>query len=546
MVYGMPVSGLQMLRRQGAEMTDELPPPPRIVKPRNRKYKRLPVVVVSGGMCISEDAQLEPADKLTFDLHTRDSTLFVTLGAGDFVAGLNDIFSVSHPDSWQWRVTEQEKNIVKPGGFRVAARVTTVVHYFGFKGGNYHKVIDPVVMYGRKLDDVWPGDAPEATKLMLWGRSIRDFCDENCMEVRPTIGSMSAQFLTDRRFYPRARRKVPYLINERARPEQPANYYALGVTPSTREFTAWYLDQRRAHHYHARTTHLPDANDLHAHGRFVDLAEITFDRIEPDFCGLYCLHLQLPKNRERMLHWIRPEAPYDFVFSNELPLLLDMGYRVNGVIAAWGSHQQDTGLRRYACWADQQLDNYADAPWVKPLLLATYGTLATRPSWGETIFRLAKRGEPAQIHTGHKHLSGLQTRAPKRLEPKIANVIHRGMIEAATRADSIGLAHWLMQQRFRVLSIYADAVIVQDDDESTLPDLPEPWRLKTTLNHLQFINKQAFVSGEMTKIPGVNRELLKYSRAYRSVPFRKLWNPATGRPWNKKEMKKHGIKPRRI
>lgn len=525
---------------------DDLPPAPRVVRPRARKYKRLPIVVIAGGQCVTEDGVCSPADKLIFDLQRMPSTLFATVGAGDFVAALDVVFKITEAKSWQWRVTTQEKGIVRPGGERVAARVTTVVHYFGFKGGNYHKIIDPVVMYGRKLDDIWPGDDGTATRLMQWATAIRDFCDENQMEVRPTIGSISAQFLTDRRFYPHARRKVPHLINERARGELPGNHYALSPPPSTREFTAWYLDQHRAHHYHARTTPLPCANTLYAYGRFTDLGGVAFKETDADFTGLYCLKLKAPRHRDRLLHWIRRDQPYNFVFSNELPQLLDMGYRVKGVIAAWGSHERDKGIARYAAWAETQLDRFADPPWLKPLLLATYGTLATRPSWGETIFRLAKAGEDADVYTGHKRLSGTLVRAPKRLEPKIANVIHRGMIEAATRADSIGLAHWLQYKQFRVLSIYADAVIVQCDDDKTLPLLPDPWRLKQTLTHLQFVSKQAFMSGEMTKLPGVSRELLAYSPSHRAPPYRKLWNPATGRPWTPDDMKKYGIKPRRI
>jgi hypothetical protein len=499
--------------------------PQRIVKPRSRKYKRLPIIVVTPTHYIHEDGTIFNV----LDLPTMPSTLFVTVGAGDFIAELDERYRVSHPDSWQWHVTTQEKGIVRPGGVRVAARVTTVVKQFGFKNGNYHKVIDPVVMYGCKLDDIWPGDQPAPVRLMRWGQAVRDFCDENGMEVRPTIGSLGGQFLTDRRFYPNARRKVPRKINDRARENLPGNHYGLAVEPSPeREFNAWYVDQRRAHHYHAANTILPDADNLYAHGRFTDLDDIGTMPLEvtDDFYGLYCLHLQVPKRHHLMWHWIRPAAPYDFVFSNELPLLLDMGYRVNAVIAAWGSHSQDGGIKRYATWASQQLDDYGDAAWLKPLLLATYGTLATRPSWGEAVFRLAKRGQEATVYTGRRSLTGLQVRKPVRLEPGIANVIHRGMIEAAARAESIELARLFAAINFRVLAIYADAVIVQQpSDDRQLPPLPEPWRLKTTLTHLQFINKQAFMSGEMTKIPGVNREIRAYTqRSPGHAPRRRLWN----------------------
>lgn len=499
---------------------------PRAVKPRSRKYKRLPIIVVARGRWINENG--EPVPEYLPDM---PSTLFVTIGAGDFVSQLDEVYAAAYPDSWQWHVSTQEKGIVQPGGIRVAARVTTVVKQFGFKNGNYHRIIDPVVMYGKKLDDVWPGPGSLEARLMEWGQAIRDFCHENGMEVRPTIGSISGQFLTDRRFYANARRKVPRAINDRARENLPGNHYGLAVEPSPeREFTAWYVDQRRAHHYHAARTPLPDADNLYAHGRFTDLSlkGVSLGEIQDDFHGLYCVHMQVPENvHHRFWHWINPTAPYDFVFSNEIPLLLEMGYKINHVIAAWGSHDRDQGIARYANWADQQLDEHADAPWIKPLLLATYGTLATRPSWGEAVFRLAKRGQPATVYTGRRSLTGIQTHKPIKLEPGIANVIHRGMIEAATRAESIQLARTLADRGLRVLSIYADAVIVQQpkDDTRQLPPVPEPWRLKRTLNHLQFINQQAFISGEMTKLPGVSREVKEYAQhAPGHAPRKKRWD----------------------
>lgn len=455
---------------------------------------------------LSEAGELEHVNELTFTLPSLPSTLFAVQSAADLVAELDKVLS-DNP-RWQWRASTHERDIVNPEGVRVAARVSTVVHYFGFKGGNFHKIIDPVVMYGKKLDEVWPGDA-EITQLLDWAKALRDFCDKNGMDVRPTLGGMSAQFLTDRRFYPKRRRKVPATTNQRARDELPGNHYLLTVYPTPhREFTGLYLDQHRAHHYHARTTPLPDSNQLYAYGRFIDLAEITFENTWPDFHGLYCLDLQSP-GKYRRSHWLH-KLERAFVFSNELQHLVDMGYIVNGVYAAWGSFKRDTGLAKYARWASKQLDHYGDRPWLKPLLLATYGTLATKPRYGEAVFKLAKDGELVTLPTGRHSLTGHYVKASRKLEPRIANVLHRGMIEAATRSESVGYAQHLTTLGHRVLSIYADAVIIEEDCEKPGPPIIEPWRLKTTLNHLQFINQQAFLSGEMTKLPGVSRELMAY------------------------------------
>lgn len=493
-----------------------LSPPERIVKSRTREYRHYPIVAIHGDDTLDEDGQLGTVAELLGRLPKAHPTLFVALGSADLLARMDYTYSNLTPAAWQFRVSNSERDIVRPDGVKVAARVQLAIHYFGWKNGNYHKMIDPVTMTGKRLDDIWPdkGLGPLG-KLLNWGIALRDFCEENGIEVRPTQGAISAQFLTDPRFYPDARRKVPAIINESAREYMPGNYYQLEAETGDTEYTALYLDQTRAHHFHARISPLPDANLLYAHGRFLDLKSICFETVPEHFYGLMCLDLQSPA-RVPDFSWIKGEGILErqFVFTNELPHLIDMGYRVLGVRACWGSRKRDTGIPRYAAWATLQLDRYDNAAWLKPLLLATYGVLATRPRYGESVFRLAKTGVPARIKTGRYELPGLITVASRKLEPRIANVIHRGMIEAATRSESIGFAQHLTNLGYKVLAIYADAVIIREDEHKPAPTLPDPWRLHKRLTHLQFINQQAFISGEMTKLPGVNRELLKHT--YRS------------------------------
>ena len=484
---------------------------PRVVKPRNRQYRRHPVVAVFRNETLDESGELGSVNDLLAALPQKPPTLFVAPAAADLIAQWGVGFSARYGDTWQWRASTHERNIVRPDGKLIAARVSVVIHFFGWKGGNYHKIIDPVTMYGHSLNDIWPGDDDTLVKLLRWGVQIRDFCDENGIDVRPTIGGISSQLLTDRRFYPEPRRKVPAATNAATREYMTGNYYYLNVKPEREaNLTAHYIDQTRAHHYHARTTALPDSNLLYAYGRFVDLAKVCWDHPFDEFYGLYCADLSYQRKGTRQFGWIRGfqrELTKQFVWSNELPHLADMGFTVTGVRAAWGSRKRDTGLARYATWAESQLDRYENAPWLKPLLLSAYGILATRPRHAETVFRLARKGEPVTVVTGHNSLSGVHIKGRMKLEPRIANVLHRGMIEAATRSESVGLAQHLAGQGHKILSIYADAVIVQVDEERPLPSLPEPWRLKDTLNHLQFINQQAFISGEMTKLPGVAGEL---------------------------------------
>lgn len=495
------------------------------VKPLSGNLRKYPVVALSAETALTEQGERLFAEQVIEALPTMEPTLFVKLGAADFVADLDEVFSKSHPSSWQWRAMPQERNLVGPDGARVAARVSVAVNFFGFQSPRtYHRIIDPVTMYGHSLNKIWPGEDAEIVKLLQWGVTLRNWCFTNGLDIRPTIGGIGAQVLRHPRFYPKARRKVPIVINQRIRENLPGNHYRLEVYPrNCREFTAYYLDQHRAHHYHARTTHFPDADHLYAHGRFTDLGDICFQETSDGFCGLYCLDLELPPRGQRSFVWINHrQLEKAFVYSNELHHLLDMGYRIKGVRAAWGSRHRDSGMSKIGRWAEHELDTYANAPWLKPLLLATYGTLACRPDFARSVYRLAKKGESVTLHTGHHSLTGKLVTTTRKLEPGIANVLHRGMIEAACRSESIGLAQWLTHLNHRVLSIYADAVIVEVDDDKQLPELPEPWRLKRTLNHLQFINQQAFISGEMTKLPGVGREIKNYRQARPGYAPRKV------------------------
>jgi hypothetical protein len=492
------------------EATERFAPAARVVTPRRRKHKRLPVVAIDGQNTLTEHGEVGTVADLIATLPDREPTLFVKHMAADFLARLDNTFRDTHT-SWQWRASERE-TAINQAGVRVASRVTTTVHFFGFQNGQYHKIIDPVALHSRNIDDVMPGDEPQIIRLLKWAVAIRDFCDENNLEVKPTAGSISAQLLTDPRFYPNARRKVPLATNNSARENLPGNFYHLSVRPGPqREYTAYYIDQRRAHHYHAGKAALPHSDHLYAHGMFQESDRCIFAGVWDGFCGLYCLDLDVPQDRRTnplLRNWLRHQ-PSDtilerrFIYSNELDFLTAMGYTVRGVRSAWGSQKQDTGIAKYSEWANEQLDIHNEARWIKPLLLSAYGVLARRPQIAEALYRTAKRGTPRTIPVGQHNLTGVFTKGRHKLEPGIANVLHRGMIEAATRVESVSYAVYLMHAGYKILSVYADAVMVEVDDDQPLPLIIDPWRLKETLHHLQFINTHSFQSGEMTKMPGV-------------------------------------------
>jgi|SRR5215472_9544665 len=519
----------------------------RIVVPRKSTYKHHEVVAIAHNQALHESGELLPLAEFIERLHDYSSLVLVKRNIADFMVELNERFR-SNP-TWNMRTSARELDVYVPDGNpnHGVTTVSTVINYFGWyvklpsKQRRIHLAIDPVTFCEKSIDEIWNSKQSIIEKLLSWGITLRNWCRENNLILRPTKGAISAQFLTDSRFYSDSRRKVPSCINQRSRDNLPGNHYQLFVPDDpTIEYQAIYLDQERAHHYHAERTKFPNANSLHAFGSFLDLGDIFFPTPWPEFSGLYCLRIGIPevspiRTYSPIAHEWTEESVDRFVWSNEIQLLRDLGYRIDGVIAAWGSTELDISLPKYAQWAQMELDRYFSPPWLKPILLATYGVLAAKPRTREVIVTRtdAKNAQPIATRTGRNELHGLligATSKDKKIEPRIANVIHRGLIEAATRAESLGLAHYLSHKGVRVLSIYADGVIIEDDGNTSLPFIPKPWGIQDYLHHLRFINKTSFVSGEVCKLPSVIDRIywLKIAKSHKAVPTKIDYDLMTG------------------
>jgi len=487
------------------------------------------VIAIINDQVLTEDGESMLLDQLVRRLPNMDSTLFAATNGADLLAYLDNMFAVPYPTVWQWRTTDISREIPASNPkIKYVRSVTVAVQFFGFREigekSQYHRLIDPVTMYGK---DLLTGSESRIVQLLNWAVALRDWCSQNGLEVRPTTGGISAQLLTDPRFYPEARRKVPAATNEQVRGHLPGNHYYLDVEPSPeREYNAHYIDQHRAHHYHAKLIHFPHANHLYAYGNFHNVESGYYrNQPSPQFMGLYCLDLQLPEDAVAF-SWLINEDLDDiaagklacrYLYTNELTHVLDMGYKILGIRAAWGSTHRDTGLNNLAAWACDQLDKHNDPVWLKPLLLSAYGCLACRGDHAETVFRIAKSGEEKTFATGKRRLTGLSTKRPHKLEPKIVNVLHRGMIEAATRSESIGLAQHLTLHGQRVIQIYADGVIAEASDDLPLPLLPEPWEVKHNLTHYQPLSRQALLSDQITRLPGIGHADLRAYNERRTI-----------------------------
>lgn len=504
--------------------------PPKVVKPRKAGAKWLPIVTYHDGLIFVErTGEVYPSTQLESLVASESPFILVAQNVAGVIARLDKVFN-DNP-RWQFRVTPVRTEIWSPN--REARKVTiqdTVVSFFGFRrahGGStdskYHLTLDPFLFIranrSRRVTDKTGVTVPSnVTELYRWADEIRGWCITHDVPLKPTNGGLAAQLLRDSRFYPVPRRKVPRATNDRSREVLPGNYYKL-LCDEQKRYTATYFDQSAAHHSCARDVSLPDADTLYAKGYFnvqpgskfegklwARAGSELFRKViqEP---GLFLLEIENRRGNRFPLpcqEFVgRKQA---FVYSNELDYLRESGTLIHGIIAAWTSNTYDAGIRQYANWALQQIQTYPELKdWLKPTLLATYGVLAAKPTQLEFGFKRAKGGVEKVYPVGGELLTVLARVAARETETPVANVIHRGMIEAETRLRSVTMARWLHDQGFRVLAIYADSVFIENGT-GNVPFPPEGWRIQEHLTNLVFYNEVSFTSDQLTKLPGIPKD----------------------------------------
>lgn len=499
------------------------------VHPRKPHHDKRPLLVCTRDLIWSElTGEVRDREQLAHVLITHESSIFVCENAPAILIELNELFG--NMPGWQWRVTPVERRKFK--AFRTDRPTETrdvIVNYFGFRFPHgqkyrtfYHYPLDTMTFLGGSISKAFPDHADPVRALIDWGTDVRDFARENNLKVSPTTGGLAAQLLRDPRFFPANRRKVPRATNDRARPQLPGNHYELFVPENRTIKGALYLDMTGAHHYAAEQVTFPDPNRLYARGYFRDppedvIGRKVWARAHSPLCdsilhtqGLFLVRLQIPHHLQRSQNlfpppWLRRPSGtrLAYVYSNELPMIEQFGAVLDGVEAAWTSSLTDSGLNRYARWSRTTTDSMKAfrKAWAKPALLSAYGMLAARPRRREFGYREAERGEDHIYMTsgGPLQVKALMTNHEQ--DSVIANVIARGMIEAQVRMEVLALAAELHSRGCKIIALYADSIILTDD--SPLPLLPDHWRVKSTLSHLEFFNPVSFRSDEMIRLPGV-------------------------------------------
>lgn len=448
----------------------------------------------------------------------------------------------------------------RTGRLSRSATVTATLTDFGWtkRKGARVLVLDPCAFTDEPAEDAigaTPAERADPLRLLmrlaLWAGDLLGWCSDAGVELRPGRGGIAAQFLTDDRWWPASRRKVPKRLNADARPELPGNHYRLysaATHPSAVE-----LDQRSAHHETARRVTFTDADTLHGFGRTG--ARATTDA--PLLCSVNDPRWHELADAPGVL-WLRVEVEPAAVtratplaqfagagvhvvpvWSAELPdVMAEPGVRVLGAVGGIVSWRTSDALNGYAAWALGQLENAAGnrrrMRWLKPLLLAVYGTMA-QSAKPVVMFSTepTARSSPELVALGARVVEVHVARSSRAVEPRYVNVLDRGIIEAETRAETIRVARAIeertaaddAQERAELVALYADSVLVapagaragaraSDGAEHLewIAGLEKrahaagrgAWR-STPLTELTMLAINAYKSDEVTKRPGVAR-----------------------------------------
>jgi hypothetical protein len=422
-----------------------------------------------------------------------------------------------HPE-WNFKLSIHDKDSFVNGVIRTYQEDATV-SFFGFRDAKsrntwYYYVISPQRYTRSSLNELVPGNEPEISKLYEWGQSLYEFAQNNGLKPSGSAGGLASQLLRDKRFYPADRRKVPVATNEKAREALPGNHYEFRGTYKRVYASAIYYDQENAHHWAAGNLELPYADWLYARGYFhgekrewCTPGSPEYQHVVENEHGLLHARVWVPKRIQDsyLPPWAGRSGLQDaYIYTNELPLLKSLGVEIRYLYAAWTSPIVDKGLPKYSKWAREQIRKHPhNKLWLKSVLLATYGVLASKPRLYEFGYYRAN-GKSQSFNLGPHEIHIVRTSTKKKNQLPIANVIHRGMIEAETRKLSIELARQFEDEGHTVLSIYADGVIVKDN-ERQFPLVPKPWRAKHKLRYLAFTDTTSFESELLRKMPGRKR-----------------------------------------
>lgn len=511
---------------------------PKIVKPaRPREWYLDLVIVAPTGVLVERTGEVLPRDRLAEIAAREPKSLFVTQSADRMLYELHQVYQ-SDP-TWDYQV----KPTHTKGTGGKAKRVTaTVVRHFGWKNQGkgrerrYHLCLDPSPFCAATIDELIDQPGDELLRLFIWAKLLRDWIIAQNLPPSLSAGALGAALLRSPLWFTDSR-KVPRATNARLRPFLPGNHYRLYTDELTRH-QAVKLDMTAAHHQVAAHLPLPHANTFVLRGNKPQLDTDGTEGTPPDWCGVTSRKYRTVIDSHHGFIFARvivPHVPRGAVvhpvmecsgrqdvglWTTALPHLLDAGLVIEAIYWTASTPETDPALNQYARFALRAISEVDPLlrPTVKRVLLAAYGIKASTPSRMERGVRLSDHGESGAYPAGSGVLPVKRIRLSTEVEPLLAHVAHRAMIEEGLRVRVIEQAQNLQRTGHRVLAIYADALMVEANGR-TLPLLPDPWKSAEPLTDLRFLTDTgtAYTSREETRMPGVPRERRQFVERLRHM-----------------------------
>lgn len=532
---------------------------PRFVRSRRREVgaRQLAAFSIEGEhalMLIPETAELLVGAEIVSRLAAKTDTPWAvgTDDAGRLYEWIS-VAGLAVPDFKATGAVREARAYKAIGGMTECSGVYATFTDFGWGKRARALVLDPTAFSDRPIVEILgaPVTGEDVSRrlmrIAIWAADVIDWCRSAGVNVRPGRGGIASQFLTDSRWWPERRRKAPRRLNAEAREELPGNYYRL--FSGDRYAHALELDQKSSHHNVAARVEFTDADTLHGYGATGERATLEARLLcRPGDArwselramrGLFYVRVivGLPAvTRTVPLPQIAAEGEHVIpVWSTELDDIEAEPYvTIVGIVGAIASRTSCTALNGYARWALDQLAEHADNArrmlWLKPLLLAVYGTMAQSPKPHVSFStEPTARSNPEMVVLGNQLTEVHVARSVRAQEPRYVNVADRGIIEAETRAETVRVARAIEQlhddeRSAELVALYADSVLVApgarlgsragDGDEhgSWVREIENKarsagrgvWR-SSELTQLQMLAVNAYQSTEVTKRPGVSR-----------------------------------------
>lgn len=480
-----------------------------------------------------------PASNLGFQVVKGDGGYLVGCNLYAHVGRLCEVFA-DFP-GWTVQIQSKERKLLRGSGRVVIGSFLPI--YFGFvpvqRSRNGQKDSRPSgdrrrgrkgagraaarLFYCMDLTEIVGVREVRLGDCMSYGESILQLCEARGVKFTANRGGLASRLLKASPYWEKGRRAAPRFINEHARKQLPGNYYGLGTTVGKTHKSAIYVDQTSAHHSVALTTPLPHPHHLRARGYDREGSRawiVDRDKVRGFFdshIGLVAAMVSVSHIPEKIRHLYPPfmHTPgrrIEYVYTNELDYFDGHRADIEFIVAAWTSTIADPAIPEYANWA---LGQRNEGPGRKPLLLSAYGSLAQRSDRPLTMY-LPWRGYGMRTMLPGAGYLNERTKPVRedRPQPRIVNVLARGLIESETRKRSLAYATELHRNGVPVLSVYVDGLILDTD---RLPFLPEGWEVESYLTNVQWQHPNSWTSDTVSKQPGVPGRLTQAEQAKRMM-----------------------------